>query len=127
MTRATTKPGPRDLKTLGALLQRCRRRCGMTQPEEARSLGVSRITVYNWECGVFAPSAEHLPALINYVEATPSEAIEIRALACGRRAPPAFVYDHARFAPDAADSVWQASTAGPRKSRGPQTKKRRKT
>jgi DNA-binding transcriptional regulator YiaG len=33
----------------------------------ARSLGVSRQTLYNWFCGVTAPQRRFLPAIENYI------------------------------------------------------------
>lgn len=48
---------------LGERLAICRRRTGLDQAELAAAVGVSRITISNWERGIREPAATDLPPL----------------------------------------------------------------
>lgn len=47
----------------GNELKALRLRKGMTQEDVARTIGVSRITIRNWELGINTPNAAYIPKL----------------------------------------------------------------
>jgi DNA-binding XRE family transcriptional regulator len=49
---------PRELRTLGNHLRKRRLDLGLLQREVAEQLGVDETTIYNWESGRHAPSAQ---------------------------------------------------------------------
>lgn len=49
---------------LGERLSICRRRAGLDQTELATAIGVTRVTVSNWERGHREPAATDLPLLL---------------------------------------------------------------
>ena len=44
-------------------LRRCREAAGMSQPELAAALGLTRAAVSSWETGAALPSADKLPEI----------------------------------------------------------------
>lgn len=63
---------------LGERLAICRRRTGLDQSELANAIGVTRVTVSNWERGLREPAATDLPLVL---AAFRSKGLELTAAA----------------------------------------------
>jgi transcriptional regulator with XRE-family HTH domain len=73
---------------LGARLAAARQRVGLSQAEAARELGVSKVTVSNWERGVHPPDERRMAGIAALYQTTPAalrygEAAESSASALG--------------------------------------------
>lgn len=61
------------LQAVGAYIQGRRKKAGLTQEDVARSLGVSKQTVSEWERGKFRPGSQFLARLNRIIDADPDE------------------------------------------------------
>jgi transcriptional regulator with XRE-family HTH domain len=58
---------PRELKTLGDHLRKCRLDLGLLQRDVAGQLGVDTATITNWELGHSLPTLRWLPGIIRFL------------------------------------------------------------
>jgi DNA-binding XRE family transcriptional regulator len=84
-----SKPAPRTvrLRRLGKLIERLRRRAGLTQAEAAELIGVNRTTWIAMEGAKSSPHRSNVLAVIEKLGASDGEAEELLALAARPRDP----------------------------------------
>ncbi len=79
---------PRQIKTLGDHIRRCRLDQGLSQGQVAKRVGVSEATIYRWERNETSAQIHHMPKIIKFVgydpEPQPNNVAE--ALLAARRA-----------------------------------------
>lgn len=68
---------------LGDFLRRSRGRSGLSQGDVARTMGVERPTVSQWEAGLYRPSLDKLPALVSAYQLTDDERAELSSILLG--------------------------------------------
>ena len=73
---------------IGARLAEVRRRCGLTQRQLAKAVGVELTTVQNWERGRTGLSAKRLAALANALHCQPIDLLMLPGTGVPREAPP---------------------------------------
>ena len=62
---------PKAPTTIGGHLRRRRLQLKLFQPEAARRLGVSMVSLSRWECDKVLPTAPHHPQLVEYLGYNP--------------------------------------------------------
>jgi transcriptional regulator with XRE-family HTH domain len=73
---------------IGARLAEVRRRCGLTQRQLAKAVGVQLTTLQNWERGSNGLSAKRLAALANALHCQPLDLLMLPGTGVPREAPP---------------------------------------
>jgi len=58
-------------RTIGEHIKQARTKRGLTQEQAARSIGVDKYTVLNWEKGKTAPSPQDYPGIIRFLGCIP--------------------------------------------------------
>lgn len=53
-----------------------RKKCGISALEAAEKLGVTDAAIYQWECGIFLPTAKRLPEIAKLYGCTIDELLE---------------------------------------------------
>lgn len=66
-------PADRDLEPIGPRIKRLREEAGLSMVGMARTLGVSKPTVWKWETGRMLPSRDHFQALCGALRVTEVE------------------------------------------------------
>jgi DNA-binding transcriptional regulator YiaG len=64
-------PIPREPTTIGGHLQRRRLQLNIFQPQAARLLGVSTVSLSPWECDKVFPTAPHHAQIVEYLGYNP--------------------------------------------------------
>ena len=67
-------PVPKHPETIGGHLRRRRLQLRIWQPEAARRLGVSMVSLSRWECDKVFPTAPQHPQIIEYLGYNPFHA-----------------------------------------------------
>jgi DNA-binding XRE family transcriptional regulator len=67
-----TQAASQEPKTLGEHIRKCRLERHLLQTELAKRLGVNRVSVQNWERGVYEPNANVIPSIIEFLGYDPS-------------------------------------------------------
>lgn len=68
LSGATPKPRyPKQFKHLGDHIRAKRIESGLLQQDAARRIGVTTLTITNWELGRTEPENRHVPAIIRFV------------------------------------------------------------
>jgi DNA-binding XRE family transcriptional regulator len=62
---------PREPKTLGEHVKKHRLECHLLQSQLAKLLGVDRISVQNWERGIYEPSLRVVEKVIEFLGYNP--------------------------------------------------------
>jgi transcriptional regulator with XRE-family HTH domain len=62
-----TQTAPREPKTLGEHIKKRRIELHLLQSQLAKRLGVDRISVQNWESGIYVPSARVVEKVIEFL------------------------------------------------------------
>jgi DNA-binding transcriptional regulator YiaG len=62
---------PKEPTTLGGHLRRRRLQLRIFQPEAARRLGVSTVSLSRWECDKVFPTPPHHPQIVEYLGFNP--------------------------------------------------------
>ena len=73
---------------IGARLAEVRRRCGLTQRQLAKAIGVTLTTVQNWERGRTGLPAKRLAALANALHCQPIDLLMLPGTGMPRDVPP---------------------------------------
>jgi len=60
-------PVPSEPNTMGGHLRRRRLQLRIFQPEAARRLGVTRVSLSRWECDQMFPTAPHHAQIVEYL------------------------------------------------------------
>jgi DNA-binding transcriptional regulator YiaG len=64
---------PKEPTTIGGHLKRRRLQLKIFQPEAARRLAVSTVSLSRWECDKVFPTAPHHPQIVEYLGFNPFE------------------------------------------------------
>ena len=64
-------PVPKEPTTVGGHLRKRRLQLKLFQPEAARRLGVSMVSLSRWECDKVYPTAPHRPRIVEYLGYNP--------------------------------------------------------
>lgn len=71
-------PIPRQPKSIGGHLRRRRAEFHQRQPQVAKALRVSTVTLSRWECDKVYPTASHHPAIVRFLGFDPFQSREKR-------------------------------------------------
>ncbi len=63
----STQTAPKEPKTLGEHIRKRRIECHLLQTQLAEFLGVDRISVQNWERGIYEPSPRVIEKVIRFL------------------------------------------------------------
>ena len=64
-------PVPKEPATIGGHLRKRRLQLKILQPEAARRLGVSTVSLSRWECDKVLPTTPHHPRIVTYLGYNP--------------------------------------------------------
>jgi hypothetical protein len=64
-------PVPKEPTTIGGHLRRRRLQLKIYQPEAARRLGVSTVSLSRWECDKIFPTSPHHTQIVEYLDYNP--------------------------------------------------------